>query len=412
MGNDIRLQNGALSTTQVGAYNVYTGARYVPLIAGEWDSTKNYEPLTIVINQGNSYTSAQYVPAGIPLQENGPYWFKTGNFNGQVSAVEAQVDINTTAIETINQTLTNYDSLTQNVSNLMNRTTPFNNSMTGRFFLFYGDSFGVNISPVTKAWPYVVAQNLGLPESQWLNISQGSIGFSFANTDDHSVYYDWTHKTNLPAYVTDIVIQMGANDLANTSNVYSNAINTLKTIRNQYKDANIWLCMAGYNFTSAYQYANLDRLYWQAGLQAGVKYIPRCYMCWAQGGGHQDDGVHPTNIGEGYIGNYISSYILNGQAYFQPVDMALTFTPKEGVQASCTLTQYVNFNDCHLYGNMTLTNVSGGELGTFNIPPCRSRFEFIIDGHDFSVSNGKLRLETGESGVSYNNNAFFVPFLG
>lgn len=49
MANESRLQNGALSSTQVGAYNVYTGARYVPLIAGQWDSTKNYEPLKLLV---------------------------------------------------------------------------------------------------------------------------------------------------------------------------------------------------------------------------------------------------------------------------------------------------------------------------------------------------------------------------
>ena len=52
-----------MATTQ------YIGARYVPLFAdpAEWDSTKQYEPLTIVIHNGNSYTSKQYVPVGIEI---------------------------------------------------------------------------------------------------------------------------------------------------------------------------------------------------------------------------------------------------------------------------------------------------------------------------------------------------------
>lgn len=87
-----RNDKGAVVTQQVGAYNVYMGARYVPLIKGEWDNTQNYEPLSIVINQGNSYTSAQYVPAGIPLQENGPYWYLTGNFNGQIASVITDIN--------------------------------------------------------------------------------------------------------------------------------------------------------------------------------------------------------------------------------------------------------------------------------------------------------------------------------
>ena len=55
------------------ANNVYIGARYVPKLVGEWDSTKEtaYEPLIIVTYQGNSYTSRQYVPAGIDISNTG-----------------------------------------------------------------------------------------------------------------------------------------------------------------------------------------------------------------------------------------------------------------------------------------------------------------------------------------------------
>lgn len=69
------------------ANNVYIGARYVPKLVGEWDSTKEtaYEPLIIVTYQGDSYTSRQYVPAGIDIS-NTEYWVLTGNFNGQIES--------------------------------------------------------------------------------------------------------------------------------------------------------------------------------------------------------------------------------------------------------------------------------------------------------------------------------------
>ena len=65
----------------------YIGARYVPLFAdpAEWDNTKTYEPLTIVLHEGNSYTSRQYVPTGIDINNNA-YWALTGNYNAQVEA--------------------------------------------------------------------------------------------------------------------------------------------------------------------------------------------------------------------------------------------------------------------------------------------------------------------------------------
>ena len=64
-------------------YNVYIGARYVPKIFGEWDNTIKYEPLSIVLYQGNSYTSKTYVPIGADIS-NEIYWVCTGNYNAQV----------------------------------------------------------------------------------------------------------------------------------------------------------------------------------------------------------------------------------------------------------------------------------------------------------------------------------------
>ena len=70
----------------------YVGARYVPLFADpiDWDSTKTYEPLTVVYHQGNSYTSRQYVPAGIDIT-NSTYWAETGNYNAQIEAYREEV---------------------------------------------------------------------------------------------------------------------------------------------------------------------------------------------------------------------------------------------------------------------------------------------------------------------------------
>lgn len=85
----------------------YVGARYVPLFAEplEWDNTKTYEPLTIVYNNGNSYTSRQYVPAGIEIT-NTHYWALTGNYNAQieqyreeVQRYDARITANDTAIK-------------------------------------------------------------------------------------------------------------------------------------------------------------------------------------------------------------------------------------------------------------------------------------------------------------------------
>ena len=74
------------------AVTQYIGARYVPLFANpmQWDSTREYEPLTIVQYEGNSYTSRQAVPAGISIT-NEQFWAITGNYNAQVEAYRREV---------------------------------------------------------------------------------------------------------------------------------------------------------------------------------------------------------------------------------------------------------------------------------------------------------------------------------
>lgn len=63
----------------------YIGSRYVPIFAdpAEWSSTKTYEPLTIVLHQGNSFTSKQFVPIGVDIT-NTDFWAETGSYNAQV----------------------------------------------------------------------------------------------------------------------------------------------------------------------------------------------------------------------------------------------------------------------------------------------------------------------------------------
>lgn len=74
------------------AVTQYIGARYVPLFAEplQWDSKKTYEPLTIVYDGGNSYTSRQYVPAGKLLTDEA-YWALTGNYNAQIEQYRSEV---------------------------------------------------------------------------------------------------------------------------------------------------------------------------------------------------------------------------------------------------------------------------------------------------------------------------------
>lgn len=78
------------------AVRQHIGSRYVPIFGrkGEesilWDNSAPYEPLTVVLYQGNSYTSRQYVPIGVDIH-NEEFWANTGNYNAQVEQYRQEV---------------------------------------------------------------------------------------------------------------------------------------------------------------------------------------------------------------------------------------------------------------------------------------------------------------------------------
>lgn len=85
----------------------YVGARYVPLFANpaQWTNDRQYEPLTIVLHQGNSFTSMQYVPIGIDIN-NEEFWAQTGNYNAQVEQYRQEVREYSKKVATLENTQT------------------------------------------------------------------------------------------------------------------------------------------------------------------------------------------------------------------------------------------------------------------------------------------------------------------
>ena len=109
----------------------YVGARYVPLFANpaQWSSEREYEPLTIVLYQGNSFTSMQYVPVGIDIA-NEEFWAQTGNYNAQIEQYRNEVREYTKKIATLENTQTQQgatiDTLKSTTKNLGNSVNALN----------------------------------------------------------------------------------------------------------------------------------------------------------------------------------------------------------------------------------------------------------------------------------------------
>ena len=198
--------------TDYSGVREYIGARYVPVFANppEWNDTRGYEPLTIVLHKGNSFTSTQYVPTGIDIS-NTKYWLETGNWNAQIEAYREEVrrfdgritqnaeDIkaNTAAIASEATARANADAETRNMitdeetarkaadtelrSDLNAAIAAMNQQnilslYKGKNCVWVGDSFttGVGADPVSKRVSTVFCNAMGMTE---FNYGVGASGW-------------------------------------------------------------------------------------------------------------------------------------------------------------------------------------------------------------------------------------------
>ena len=127
----------------------YTGMRYVPVFADppEWSSANSYEPLEIVIHEGNSYTSKTFVPVGIDIS-NEDFWALTGNYNAQVEQYRQEV------LAFDGRITKNANDIAKNANDIAAVKTVADNleSHVGTEFIVIGDSWS-DTDPSTT--PYI-----------------------------------------------------------------------------------------------------------------------------------------------------------------------------------------------------------------------------------------------------------------
>ena len=198
----------------------YVGARYVPVFANplEWSDTREYEPLTIVTYQGNSYTSMQYVPTSISIADTA-YWALTGNFNAQVEAYRAEVrafddriNANAAAINTNAAAInTNAAAIKANAAAIAQEKT----DRTTNVMLAFGDSYGVDTISQGPVWCEITANKLQVTELH--NYCVGGATFNTIKEKNFFVQVDKAiSEIKNPEYVKYVGIVGGTNDGSNS----------------------------------------------------------------------------------------------------------------------------------------------------------------------------------------------------
>lgn len=321
------------AATDYSGVREYIGARYVPVFANppEWNDTRGYEPLTIVLHQGNSFTSTQYVPTGIDIS-NTKYWLETGNWNAQIEAYREEVrrfdgritqnadgiKANTAAIADEATARASADNALATRLDNMEKATPFEN-MKGRHAVFIGDSFMAPSASYPQKLAYFVSQLLGwtmhnyaVGGTGWYD--EGGVGKNFLHQLEDSA----TNITVPADQVSYVVIGGGFNDWndptpLNYNQLYSAALNTVVKAHQLYPNAEI-VCIP-MMFRNYGVDTHMHDLYSAivSGVNASnvpVKLITNAYM-W-QLAFKNVDGVHPTTELYKIMAEYVCSWILGG----------------------------------------------------------------------------------------------------
>lgn len=301
-------------------YNLYVGARYVPMFANpiEWNKTNSYEPLTVVTYQGNSFTSKTFVPANTDIT-NTTYWALTGNYNAQVEQYRQEVSGLNDKYNDIIKSL--YDVTYFGVDNTgsTNTTATINELLSNDTLLnlYFPDGI-YKISPIT------LSKNIIMSENAWL-LYDGSGLDDFVSITGNNMYFSLNIDCNS---------KNPAKALKVTGN--NNTFNKVKIknlMYNNVQDVNAGLyCYGTNNFIDNYRASNF----------------------FQEGSGGNNSGPQALTLS----GNNINAIINN--AYFDNV--------VSGIVDNSTSEQ--NIINC-VYGNNFKDNiiyvVNGGNIKVGNI---------------------------------------------
>ena len=366
----------------MSTYNTYVGARYVPLLVGDWDTTKQteYEPLTVVQYQGNSYTSRTYVPKNIDIT-NTEYWVVTGNYNAQIEAYREEVD---------------------NLKRYKHK------------FIFIGDSYSVMQN--LTSWPEICASKLGLTVNKDY-FKTGKDGMAWVNADGNT-YLQALQDLNIsdPLSITDIIIGGGLNDIDNAYSDIAPAMEQFATyVISTYPNAKIQLFIASRpkNVSDTSKFLKAEGAYfsYSSSGASGIGFIEGS-MGWIYDTSLLDVTSHPNSqAAENLIGWNLSNYINTGNpyAYYRAIkSTAITHTDTPTTGNSYLLSgsdgrgnKYVGLS----LGILTPSVVSANT--EFTIGTCSDTSINMVDASNITLQSTAI-IKTASNEVTRNISFTYV----
>lgn len=344
--------NGGLNmaTTQ------YIGARYVPLFftnpddnSNNWKSGIAYDPLTVVTDLNQSYTSKIQVPASVGRpSENPTYWIMTGAYSAQVEQYRQEVESYLSEVADFNEaSIARDDDLREEA---ITRDNILRNGRNNHKFIVISDSYGMRNHP---SWTDLMVNNF--PGT--LNSSVGSLGFGTSPnnflTSIQSLATNMTEEER--AEITDIIVGGGWND----ANVYretggssiSSGINNFAAYcRTNFPNALVHLAFMAWQLPGGGQdgvtitnIRDARRVWMNAIANRNIRYISKCELPMTLTMYQDSSLFHPNTEGSAALFFAVVRGVLGHNIFAMRPNVSLTFESGISIGAVSALCRILDY---------------------------------------------------------------------
>ena len=334
----------------------YTGMRYVPVFADpvEWSSANSYEPLEIVIHEGNSYTSKTFVPVGVEIT-NQEYWANTGNYNAQIEQYRKEVADVSDQISAANA---NISKINTQIGKINTQIDEIETEIRDGIYLCLGDSW---VAEGTIANVIAKQKNLTL-----INKAVSGASFTAFTSYVKTIAEEINEAVSAvsdASLVKLVTLVAGVNDVSHHGEIDQSAINSaaaqaLDSIRANFPNAEIvFAADAPYStdfLSLSHYYYAVDQLQ-RISYYRQVRFV-NLYGMFNNSSYYKEDNLHPNTAGYGLVASMLSggankqvsnlSQTSSGDfiyLYFTDEIVYLNYSFAAGSKRSITLDRYFAF---------------------------------------------------------------------
>lgn len=379
------------------AISQYIGARYVPKFyenannTSDWTANTQYEPLTIVTRNGNSYTSKKAVPASVGEPENNAdYWASTGIYNQQVEQYRQEVQSLAQDVQDVEQEVQDVRQDTADAISALN-----NIDFIAGHILFISDSY---ITAVSPSWADIVGQRLGkVANTSYFISARGGTGFN--------AYVDGVNFTTLlnnavvsdPDKISAVIVQGGSNDIysANISGIENGITAFCNAAKTRFPNARIFIGMCDAWIDTAFNFGVRDTLYrnYQNGAASNGAFFlgaTGSQLKLQKDTLLQSDLKHPTAAGMTALANETIANMLGQQLTTEMINNTQYYYKRSGDEVKITFYGNLNYTPDTVIDSLTCNGVSPVDI------PCANGNVIISD----DLERGEVMLSV-VSGSNY-----------